>query len=169
MNKFTKPDIAEIIDESIRKIKTWTDLGLITPDIVPATGKGVEQVYSQKNLIEFGMIKLLKDKYACSINFIRHILTSLNKEIDITKDAFTKLDFFSDPQIGINKEILYISQDFKTNRGIYIYVAKKNQNSVFEIESNVIAAGVNKFGVITVISLGKIRNEAIEKFSIKLN
>ena len=78
MTEYLKRDIAKIIGKPIRTIQYWTDYGLVIPDIVPAQGKGKARVYSERNLIEFGMIDIISKELGLSLEEIRILLRFLH-------------------------------------------------------------------------------------------
>jgi DNA-binding transcriptional MerR regulator len=127
MTEYSKRDIAKILGRSHRNITYWTDFGLVIPDVQPSQGRGVPRIYSERNLIEFGMIDILVKDFGVSLDSIQHILKVLRegeykqymgkfgfpskeeKEKGIYKfkvQAFR--DFYKNPDWGHEKELIYV-------------------------------------------------------------
>ena len=77
MAEYSKRDIAGILGRSHRNITYWTDFGLVIPDIQPSQGRGVARIYSERNLIEFGMIDIMNKDFGVNLDTIRDILQVL--------------------------------------------------------------------------------------------
>jgi DNA-binding transcriptional MerR regulator len=61
MQGFTKKDVFEIIGLPLRNIQYYTERNLVIPEHDLGEGKGKIRKYGKKNLIEFGVIKVLTD------------------------------------------------------------------------------------------------------------
>ena len=122
MQQFTKREIAELLGKPPRTISYWTDFGLVIPDITPSQGRGKTRIYSEKNLIEFGMIEIMSRELNVSLDDIQKIMNVLRQGeppaaggtfvISLfgkvpPQAKFTFDDFFIDPSWGIKSDILY--------------------------------------------------------------
>ena len=92
MVSYSKRDIAERIGETTRKISWWIDQELVLPDIAPSRGKGAPLVFSERNLIEFRMIQIMKDECGLSLASIKNILAQLRmiSDPDQRKNSYLK-------------------------------------------------------------------------------
>ncbi len=143
MASYLKTDIAKKIDEPPRKIQAWTDFGLILPEIIPPRGKGIARVYSEKNLLEFGIIKILKDQEGFSLDFIKWILNGLRAGVSQENDLYGKKaavfeDFYSNVVWGNEKELLFLRWG-PAGPGIFRTIEK---NQTGDYETNCISAGL---------------------------
>jgi hypothetical protein len=77
-DKFRKAEIAGFLGRPIRTITSWVDRGIVIPDVEPSQGKGIERIYSYRNVIEFGMIELMS-KMDITLKEIGIILETLRK------------------------------------------------------------------------------------------
>ena len=121
MTEYSKRDIAKIINRSHRNITYWTDFGLVVPDIQPSSGRGIARVYSERNLIEFGMLDIMVKDYGISLDSIRYILKilrdgSFEKGFDVSSGLILKMefkttdisDFYENGEWGSEKDLLYV-------------------------------------------------------------
>ncbi|MGA1869033.1 MAG: MerR family transcriptional regulator [bacterium] len=111
MTAYLKTDIAAKIEETPRKIQTWTDIGLVEPDIVPSRGRGHARVYSEKNLIEFCMAKILKDYDNINLELIKIMLGALRKgsaQLSTGSKKVNFSDFYNSSKWGTRKEIIFL-------------------------------------------------------------
>jgi len=131
MKKFSKRQISNKLEKPVRTITYWTDRGLVRPDIKPSRGKGRERFFSERNLIEFGMIDLMLKQTDLSLSYIGYILAILQlahfqKEIDykafIEKFFDGKLSIGNDKASQLMKRLIFEAnsiipeiQDFYTN------------------------------------------------------
>ena len=99
-DKYTKTEMAKRLNEPPRKIQFWVDSGLIVPDIVPPSGRGRAVVFSERNLIEFGMIQVLQ-KCSLTLETIKKIFSLLRK------DVHEYDDFFYSPGWGRETELFF--------------------------------------------------------------
>ena len=116
-------------------------------------GKGIEQAYSQVNIIEFGMIKILKDNYTLNLGLIRELLSGLRLE---TKNNNEIENFYTGEEWGREKELIYINSIPLSSKPEFKVIEKV----LFEMKPNPFLR------VVVIIGLGVIRNEAIEKFKL---
>jgi len=59
MEKVKKGDAAKIVGVTPRSVHYWTDEALLQLDVPTPEGKGYHRLYSQKNLVEFEVIRLM--------------------------------------------------------------------------------------------------------------
>jgi DNA-binding transcriptional MerR regulator len=105
MTKYRKTEIAKILGESSRKIQFWVDSGLVKPDVVPPSGKGKAMIFSENNLIQFKMIKILQMDCKLGLTTIRIILDILRKG-EFKGEKFR--DFFTNPLWGQDRDVIFI-------------------------------------------------------------
>jgi DNA-binding transcriptional MerR regulator len=123
MAEYSKTEIAKIMGESSRKIQFWIDLGLVVPDISPPSGKGKAMIFSEKNLIEFGMIRVLQKDCKLRLATIITILRILRKG-ECKGQKFK--DFFDNPHWGHNRDVIFIqSQPDGDARAISVKEVKR--------------------------------------------
>ena len=72
--EYTSREVADLLKLKPRTIKYWTDYGLVHPDISPSRGKGVERLFSQRNVTEFEMVEFMTRGLKIQLNFAKHIL-----------------------------------------------------------------------------------------------
>jgi DNA-binding transcriptional MerR regulator len=191
MQQFTKREIAELLGKPPRTISYWTDFGLVIPDITPSQGRGKTRIYSEKNLIEFGMIEIMSKELNVSLDDIQKIMnvlrqgkpTAFGGSLLISvfgkvppQDKFTFYEFFIDPSWGIRRDILY-----KRYNCLYI-----EDNNPYIITYSYFFLADENFSIdqafnhkdykgelvpevqSTLLWLGKIRNMAMVKYHINL-
>jgi len=66
----------------LRTVQSWTEKGLVIPDIAESTGTGSKRLYSVFNCIEIGIIKSLTNS-RLSLKLINEIMETLRTEISI--------------------------------------------------------------------------------------
>ncbi|MEJ2286762.1 MAG: hypothetical protein P8X85_24595, partial [Desulfobacterales bacterium] len=94
MTEYFKRDIAAKLGRSHRNITYWTDLGIVLPDVQASQGRGIARIYSERNLIEFGMIDIMVIDYGISLDSIRYILKILRD------GSFQRKDYHYQDGIG---------------------------------------------------------------------
>jgi DNA-binding transcriptional MerR regulator len=159
--EYSKRDIAERLDLSVRKVTYWTDFGLVIPDVKPSRGKGKARVYSERNLIEFGMIKIMVDE--------------LNINLDTIQNIFQTIRFKAPPEFkhfldhsdwGRTKDLIYVGNQrgpFSPNRRYYVIDENFDMNAIFEFDPK-----RNIRRVVDVICyLGPIKNAAMKRLGLK--
>ena len=130
MTEYSKRDIAKIIERSHRNITYWTDFGIVIPDVQPSQGRGVARIYSERNLIEFGMVDIMVKDYGISLDSIRYILKilregSFSKPMTYDYSGKEKYeiihfhDFYKNSKWGKVQELLYIEDLYLVNVDIH--------------------------------------------------
>jgi DNA-binding transcriptional MerR regulator len=117
MTEYSKRDIASKLGRSHRNITYWTDFGLVIPDVRPSQGRGIARIYSERNLIEFGMIDIMVKDYGISLDSIQYILRKL-RDGSLTKisgmrpkmktDLMFFEDFYTNRIWGEEKDLMYL-------------------------------------------------------------
>jgi len=127
MTEYLKRDIARILKKRSASIEYYTSTELVIPDIEPAQGRGKPRVYSERNLIEFGMIEIAS-RMRISLSTIGLFLNTLRSgkfipegftEILLTKSTTEASDwlknkkvFFNDfwtsDEWGVTKELVFM-------------------------------------------------------------
>jgi len=157
--EYTKHDVSRIIGESVRKIVYWTDIGLIVPDIEPSQGRGKKRVYSKRNLIEFSMIQVLKDKCSVPLQVISVILSGLR----VGQHKSQKFrDFFESDEWGSGKELIFVLHSQAGPRGFYVVC--KNKYGSYDLPRVAFESSIKNSLVFTVVMLGKVKVMATKKF-----
>jgi len=82
-NEFTRKEVAKETNLNERLVKFYTDEGLVEPEIDPGKGRGKVRRYSQRNIIDFALIKRM---------------TALNIKIQKIREF---LEHFRKPALGI--------------------------------------------------------------------
>ena len=157
---YVKKDIARIIEEPIRKITFWTDSGLVIPDVESEGGRGVSKKYSEFNLVEFAMIKVMRDHFQISLHTIQMILAGLRKA-NSTNQPFA--DFYNNPEWGRERELLFILQGQFGPKGFY--PIEKDEYGSYTAPPITFDNAIKNATLFTTIMLGKIKNMAIKMIS----
>jgi DNA-binding transcriptional MerR regulator len=152
---FIKKDIARIIDEPTRKITFWTDSGLVVPDIESEGGRGVSKKYSEINLFEFAMIKVMRDHFQISLHTIQMILAGLRTG-RAKNQPFA--DFYDNRAWGHDRELLFISQGQFGPKGFY--PIDKDEYGSYIAPPIAFDNAIRNATLFTTIMLGKIKNMA---------
>jgi len=159
MDRYFKKDIADRIDETVRKVQTWADEGYVIPDITPSSGRGTTRVFSKRNLIEFAMIKILKDIDSLTLDVIKEImagirhgryLEKINEKIHIAEFE----DFYLNDEWGNTKELFFTKSGeyYSGNGKFYVFAIGDIHN--FELSKNIRSY--------LVVKLGKTKKDAIQ-------
>ena len=113
--KYRRSDVARITGLSVSKIKFLVNSGLVTPEI-PAPQQGSFATFSDKNLIEFGMIQVLQDEYGLDLNTIGSIFDLLREgkcsyfESVKGRKEGEFIDFFANDVFGTEVDLVYLEQ-----------------------------------------------------------
>lgn len=180
--EFTKKDIAEILDLSVRKITFWTDSGLVIPDVKPSRGKGKARVYSARNLLEFAMIDILINQVKISLNNIRYVFESLRRGYqremneELTTQYLVKYGFpprfetfFDDSDWGKQKELIYVEWLMQVKavdnlvgpiQSFWPVDEKSDFNEFFKFNS--------EYTYGKILYLGQIKNMALKKVGLHM-
>ena len=154
---YLKSDIANIINEPPRKIQAWTDFGLVVPDIVPPRGKGFARVYSERNLIEFGMVKIWKDQDMLSLDLIRLVLNGLR---EAKTDQINADNFYTSSEWGHSKELVALTYGCTEVRFFVTSTKAYEATEGIIARTDPMAPGNKR--VHTVIFMGKTKIEALK-------
>lgn len=165
MEQYLKRDIADLTGESLRQIQFWTGAGLVKPDIFSSGGKGVSKIYSERNLIEFKMIQAIRDRLGMGrgiqINVMKDIFDGLRKgEYDKGIKNLIFKDFYTNPEWGVKRELIFIFHGWAGPRGFHI--VKKNRYGSFAPHPTIFASAIKSASVFTVLMLGDIKNIALK-------
>lgn len=121
MKGYRKKEIAQRIGKSVSVIQSWTDQKLVLPEIIPAQGRGIARVYSEKNLLEFAFVAELLS-LRLRLETIRAIMEHIRRS-DTVKDFFTSVRWTDEYQ-------LFFSTDNPESPGVEIFrVMKKGSDS----------------------------------------
>ena len=80
MKAFLKRDIAKKLGKSPKVIQTWTDMGIVNPDLIPSQGKGISRVYSSLNLLQFAFADELLKCRGVNLSAIKWIMDQIRSE-----------------------------------------------------------------------------------------
>ena len=80
MKAYLKRDIAKKLGKTPKTIQTWTDIGLVNPDLIPSQGKGISRVYSSLNLLQFAFADELLKCRGMNLTFIKWVMDKLRSE-----------------------------------------------------------------------------------------
>ncbi|WP_028316710.1 MerR family transcriptional regulator [Desulfatibacillum aliphaticivorans] len=157
MRTLTKRDIASKLNLPIRTIQLWTDQGIVDPDIRPAAGKGIARLYSERNALEFAMVKILAKDFSYRLDCLRDMFTLLRDEPKESMDGFK--GFFGDPAYGNSKEMLFIQSRSPGGLNRQLLQIQEGQNpgeaaqSVFQDQEDV---------DFSFLFLGRIKQKALQ-------
>lgn len=154
---YVKRDIAGIIGEPTRKITFWTDSKLVIPDIQSEGGRGVSKKYSEHNLIEFAMIKVMRDHFQISLHTIQMILTGL-RTAQTSNRSFA--DFYENPEWGRERELLFILQGQFGPKGFY--PIEKDEHGSYIAPPITFDNAIKNATLFTTIMLGKMKSMALK-------
>jgi DNA-binding transcriptional MerR regulator len=191
MSEHVKKNIANILKKPPRTIEFWTSSGLVLPEIVPSQGKGKSRVYSDRNLIQFGMVDLMS-QMGVSLDIIRNILTVLRMgewtpepfpwefrgvEGEDGKKAIEEwkktnkihfYDFWGDDAWGKTKELVFVLEKgmYPLGRDVQtrecFYVLEAKGPLRFTLDKVAERRLFSANSVQTIIWLGKIKNDAAQ-------
>lgn len=150
MEQLTKHDISKRLQIPIRTVKLWTDMGLVIPDLKPSRGKGKTRLYSERNLIEFAMVKFLAKSQGASLTVIKEILSKIRK---------TYPEFYEDPEWEDKVKLFYIG-DLRNAEECELKKIPKSEANIYM--RGVLDGIVAAHGVITFVDMG-----VIKKFALK--
>lgn len=167
MTEYVKIDIAKRIGKSPRTVQLWTDLELVIPDIQPSGGKGVTRIYSDRNLIEFGMAKVLSERCNVTLSVIRYILEIIRKGESHGELIY---DFYVNPDWGVWRELLYIGDIREGGIAQIRTILFDNERKLINFGKRYIQPFFdNDTLAITILMLGKIRNFALKELGLRLD
>jgi DNA-binding transcriptional MerR regulator len=193
MTAYRKTEIARRLGEPPRKVQFWVDEKIVTPDIVPPSGRGKAMLFSERNLIEFGMIQIMKDEFGLGLAAIKNILAELRMISDPDQRTNSSLefasDFYTNLEWGTELELLYVYQHRDPTSGVLYEAVKslsyRGQDILSITEPKVISEQIDdqrhlkevhppSFEAflasslpVTVVGIGKIKNLALERLGIK--
>lgn len=163
MEQYLKRDISMMTGEPIRKIQFWTDQGLVIPGIFSSGGKGVSRIYSERNLTEFKMIQVLKDRLdrGIQLHIMKIIFDGLRRgEYDRGIKVINFKDFYTNPEWGITKELIFIFHGWTGPRGFHI--VEKNKYGSFSPHPSIFASAIKSAMAFTTLMLGNVKNIALK-------
>ena len=121
MKGYRKQEIARRVGKSVSVIQSWTDQKLVLPEIIPAQGRGIARVYSEKNLLEFAFVAELLS-FRLRLETIRAIMEHI-RQSDSVKDFFTSVRWADEYQ-------LFFSTDNRESPDVHLFrVVKKGTSS----------------------------------------
>lgn len=158
MAEYTSSGIEKITGMSRRKVQFLVDFGIVEPK---ERGRGKAIVYTESNLIEIMMTKLLQEQKLTNLN-IKGIFDHLKEGNRGGKYT----DFFTNYEWGVTKDLAHVTAVDK--RG-------DTQRATVEVKMNyVIPENVMKqvvrpaTGPIMIIPLGKIKRAALQRMNLNL-
>lgn len=158
MAEYTSSGIEKITGMSRRKVQFLVDFGIVEPK---ERGRGKAIVYTESNLIEIMMTKILQEQKVTNLK-IKGIFDHLKEENNDGKYT----DFFTDYEWGVTKDLVHVTSVDK--RGI-------TQRATVEVKMNyVIPENVMKQvvrpanGPIMMIPLGKVKRSALQRMNLNL-
>jgi len=163
MIEYLKRDISRIVGESIRKVQFWTDRGLIVPDVVKPKGKGISRVYSQRNLIEFAMIQVMKNLCSMPLGTIETILRGLRAG---KSDRVEFHDFYTNGDWGHTKELVYIDPVPGFGSGRFSIVETNGFADRTPMPLLPPASAADSM-IFTTVMLGKVKNTALGNIGLR--
>lgn len=78
MDGYTRLDISKLTGLSTRAISFYLQNGIIVPEIIVTKGRGHSNVFSDVNLLQFKMLKILVD--VVTLDQIKFIFSKLKKD-----------------------------------------------------------------------------------------
>ncbi len=108
MKSFRKDRIAELFKRPKRTVTYWADAGLIHPDDPRARRPGRAREFSERNLIEYGMVDTLT-RLGVELETVKIIMDYIQPDADNIQD------FFRDSKWGKTRELAFI--EFNDNQG----------------------------------------------------
>jgi hypothetical protein len=155
MKIFSKSAIAEKIKRPKRTITSWADFGYIHPDDPRERRPGRAREFSERNLIEYGMVDAM-NRLGVKLKTVKLIMDY------IQPDAGNIQDFFGDSKWGKTRELAYI--EFTTSQGEsdYRFQFIKSDKEILKF------VGMNPENpkqIATIIWLGQIKQQALELLS----
>jgi DNA-binding transcriptional MerR regulator len=186
MPEYTKREIAEKIGEPVRKLHWWVREELVVPDVAPSRGKGSPLIFSERNLIEFIMFKIMLEECQLSLSAIKAVLDELRKAHagDRSRFEFAN-DFYTDSMWGTDLELIYVYQHqhpethmifeaIKTESGTFTIIQPKpikkpidNEGHFELIDPPSFEEALGRNLSVTLIRLGEIKNLALKRLVIK--
>jgi DNA-binding transcriptional MerR regulator len=153
---YTKDQIAEMLSTPQRKVLKrtvtfWVDQGLIHPDDDREPRRGRARRFSDRNLIEYGMVYIMTGA-GIDLDTIRLVMDGIQPEAGYIDN------FFSDPKIGRERDFAFIEHTSSTGKKIQNFTAT-DKNSVLKF------MGYNPKNPKTmarIIWLGQIKQQATE-------
>jgi len=164
MTEYRKTEIAKILGEPSRKIQFWVDQGLVVPAISPPSGRGRAMIFSDSNLIEFEMIRVLQKQCKLNLSTIQMFLNSIREK---------EKDFYTSAEWGHIREIVYcFGEGIKSGHEVYFRVVK-GKDGTFVLQSDpktkftkYLEKLMNKNFYFDTVMLGKIKMMAMKNLGL---
>ena len=71
---YTNKEVTKILNLTARVVQSYSDQGIVIPDIYNPAGRGSTRIYSRKNLVEFLIVRKLAE-HGVTLAKIKDILT----------------------------------------------------------------------------------------------
>ncbi|WP_028315702.1 MerR family transcriptional regulator [Desulfatibacillum aliphaticivorans] len=172
MLELTKREIAEKLNLPIRTIQLWTDQGIVFPDVRAASGKGIARLYSERNLLEFAMVKILAKDYNIKLTQLQSMFLLLRQD-DLGETPSGFKDFYTDPSYGNSKEMLYVMSINASSMGggNQLIVMTKEKGKDFAGLENLVQPFSETEAVIgfSILFIGRIKKQAMEMAGVNLD
>jgi len=182
MSEFSKRDIARILNRPQRTVAYWADFGFVIPEIQPSQGKGITRVYSDRNLVEFGMIDVMVKDLKISLDTIQSVFIGMreNRGHDGDTVANRFWGWSHGRRYGSDHELIYYESKRSFLYRIESELAEKRglggQRSEVRVEKGFVFTDQSDMGalfsrvvsgeILTLTPLGKIRGDAMHRVSI---
>jgi DNA-binding transcriptional MerR regulator len=147
MDSYTTAQVARRLRDEVPtcRLRWWIRDGLVTPDVAHGGGKGSPILFSERNVLEFAMLRILLEQCGLPLASIRTILNGLR----------TFPDFYRNAAWGRDQEIIYLE-------------GKDQSRSKFLLKKNDSPLSIDKEDLcVTLTMLGKLKNKA--KASLGVN
>lgn len=157
MAEYKSSGIEKMTGIAKRKVQFLVDFGIIEPK---ERGRGRAIVYTERNLIEIMMTKILQDHKITNAQ-IKAIFEHLRKAN--RKGEYT--DFFTNNDWGVIKDLVHLTAVDK--QGI-INRATVEVGMNYLLPENVMKLVVRAAnGPVTMVPLGKVKRSALQRLSLK--
>ena len=149
----------------------WGDRLPIIPEIQGKRGKGSAQLYSERNLIEFGLVDMLVGE-GVPLERIGPILGCLHSG-RFRSDVKTEVvfdDFYTNPAWGDTKELVFITDrlDKKSGFPLWFAVVQKGKNWAHEVGKSISESRLSRddYGSIVLLKLGTMKKRVLKKLGV---
>jgi MerR HTH family regulatory protein len=167
-----RKEIAHRLGKPLRTVQFWGDRLPIIPEVQKKRGKGAPQVYSEKNLIEFGLVDILVGEGVPleKIFPILIVLRSGRFQSDVKKEVIFS-DFYTNPAWGETKELILITNRLDPKAAFIAWygVVRKDRTWSQEIAKCISESGLgsDNWASVVLLKLGTMKKRALKKLGIK--
>ena len=167
-------DIAKALGKPLRTIQFWGDNIPINADIQPKSGKGIAQLYSKRNLIEFSMVDVMTGD-GIPLEIIRPIISILKSGMfrDIQETLIEFSDFYENPVWGRDRDLVFLTDrlHYKVSRPIVVSfaVVSMGRNWPEDVGKAFSVSGLSDshWRSIVLLKLGIIKKQASRKVGLE--